>query len=211
MQDIISLVKRIKKKGFSKSVTIVFQFIKFRFILAYQKIFILEAGLKNRYTEVKLDNGVNIEVIKDHNRLQDFIDKRGKWYYDYSKDLLDNGNYCFAVNVDGKIVSCLWTSFNFIYFHSMKYFLPVNSNVVPLIDAYTITEYRGKGFYKTLWNYFVNYLIDTGKYDRIYVPILSGNKSSLQVHGKLGADKIVMRVVLIKGFGFVFHFIKKYS
>ena len=211
MKDIKDIFNRIRKKGFSNSVNNIYRVIKFRLIPAYQKILIVESILKNKYPEPLLKGGTIIEVIRDYEKLKEFAERRGNWYHDYSKDLLNNGNYCFTVQVNGKIESCLWTSFKDIYFHSMQYSLPVPENAVPLIDAYTTEEFRGKGFYKDLWSYFVNYLIDLQKFDRIFVPIYSGNKRSLQVHKKLGADKIVIRVILIKGFGFKYHSLKKYS
>lgn len=206
----MNILQKVKEKGLKKSFRIAFQHLKPRIKPGYQKLYIFEIILKEKYPDIKLKEGMKIEIVKDVNELSEFSKRRGDWYNEYAKDLLDKGNLCFVMKVDGKIASCVWTSFKNVKFNDVQYDLKVTDNIAPLIDGYTLEEYRGMGIYRIIWNYCVNYLIDMQKFDRIYGGVLNCNKRSLKVHDKLNLNKVIMEVILIKGLGFRFHVIKKY-
>jgi hypothetical protein len=206
----MKIFREIKERGFAKSLKIAYQIIQPRLIPGCKKLIIFESMLNKKYPDVKLKEGIEIDIVKNAEELRDFSKLRGDWYFDYAKDTLSKGNYCFVARVNGKIVSCLWTAFNQYYFKEIQYNFKVEKNIAPLIDAYTLDEYRKMGLYKILWYYCINFLIDLNKYDRIYGPILYKNKRSLLVHSKLDLNKVVMKIIMIKGLGFRFHITKKY-
>jgi hypothetical protein len=194
-------IKKIKEKGFVNSSKIFWELYKHRIIPSYKKLYVFETPLKEKYPIKEYDKSITIEVLLDINDISEFAKLRGDWYHQYAIDLLEKKNICFIAKVDGIVVSCLWTSFNKVYFSDVLFTLKVEKDIAPLIDGYTLEEYRGKGIYKILWNTCINYLIDTKKYTKIYGFILDTNKRSLKVHSKLELNKIIMKIRFIKGFG----------
>lgn len=207
----MKLILKVKEKGFIKSFIIAYKKIKPKIIPGYQKLIVFETMIKNKYTEINLKKGIEIDIIKNSDELKEFGKKRGDWYYDYAKDTLSKGNYCFVAKVDGKIAGCLWIVFNQFYFNELQYNLKVDDNIALLIDAFTLDEYRRMGLQRILWEYCVNFLIGLDKYDRAQVHILYKNKRSLMTHSNLVPDTMkVLEIILIKGFGLRFHIVKKY-
>jgi GNAT superfamily N-acetyltransferase len=162
---------------------------------------LLEGIIPNEYNstiEVKMLSEINEQFIP-------FANRRGAWYPIQASDLFSKGNICFVAVIDEKIASCLWTSFNQVYLPDIEYKLIVAKDIAPLIDGYTLDEYRGKGLYKILWNECFNYLVKSGKYSKIYGFINHANKRSLLVHDKLNLNKIILYITLIKFLGIRVH------
>jgi hypothetical protein len=138
-----------------------------------------------------------------------FANQRGSWYPQQARELFSKGNLCFVAIIDNKITSCLWTSFNKVYLPDIEYNLVVATDIAPLIDGYTLDEYRGRGLYKFLWNECHNYLVRSGKYSKIYGFINQVNKRSLIVHDILNLNKIILDITLIKFLGIRIHIKRK--
>jgi GNAT superfamily N-acetyltransferase len=205
----MKVIKKIKDKGFKKSIVIFFQLIKSRIIPGFQIALVFETLLKNKYPEIKLNEDIKIKIINNPDELKEFAERRGNWYYEHAKHLLNEGNFCFVAYVNGKIASCIWTSFNTVNISEVKYELKVEDNIVPFKDYYTLEEYRRKGLLRILYNYCINFLIDLHKYDKTQNHISYNNKISLKTHRKLAPDTVlVMKIIMIKGFGIRFHIIK---
>jgi len=183
-----------------------------KFILPrWQRLFVFESLLgdiipneHNNYIEVKILREMDDKLLL-------FANRRGSWYPTQAKDLFSKGNICFVAVIDGKIASCLWTSFNEAYLTDIEYTIKTPPDVVCLIDGYTLEEYRGKGLYKILWSDCLNYLVNTNKCTKIYGFVNNKNKRSLKVHDKLDLNKIIFDITLLKIFGIRIHLKKKIS
>jgi GNAT superfamily N-acetyltransferase len=93
----------------------------------------------------------------------------------------------------------------------VHYKLEADEKTALLIDGYTLSEHRGKGIYKAVWNYCLEYLRSRGDLDRIYGFILVKNKRSLIVHRKLQLQDIILVITYLRIFGVNLHFKKKIS
>ncbi len=203
-----TIFRKLKDKGiwhYIKSIShTIFRNLKPK----YQRLYFFEYPLKE-IIDQKIDSSVQVHRFTSMNvLLEKFALRRGHWYENQAKDLFSKGNICFAAIIENTITSCLWTSFNTVYFPDIEYILKVDSDVAPFIDGYTLDEYRGKGLYKILWNDCQNYLINTGKYSKIYGFINSSNKRSINVHNNLNLNKLIFHITLIKIFGIKIHFKK---
>ena len=174
----------------------------------YKKSFIYEIDLTQFKGKSDQRKNVRIEIAKNIKEIESFIKKREDWYYDYAKSLFEEDNLCFVGKIDNKIVSCLWTSFNVLYISEIEYLLHVDKDTVPIVDGYTLPEYRNMGIYGMVWNSFMNYFKGRSEYNKIYGSIAPSDIRSLEVHKKLKLEHIVMKVTLLRIFGFKKHFIK---
>lgn len=208
-QSFLQIINKIKKKGFMHYFRCLFQLLQKFLRPRWQRLFVFEFPLggiiPNEY-----NNDIKVKMLREvDDQLLLFASRRGSWYLPQARNLFLNGNICFAAIVDENIASCLWTSFNQEYLSDIEYKLIVSKDIVPLIDGYTLDEYRGKGLYKILWNECFNYLAKSGKYSKMYVPILHANKKSLLVHSKLNLKKIILDITLIKFLGIKVHLKRK--
>jgi hypothetical protein len=177
----------------------------------YERLFMFEFNLTEPVEQI-VDKSIIVGRLDTYSEIMDeFAEKRGDWYKDQAKDLFSKGNICFAAIIDGKIASCLWTSFNEVFLPDVEYKLKTPPNIAPLIDGYTLDEYRGKGLYKILWNDCLNYLISSKKYIKIYGFINNKNKRSIKVHDKLNLNKIILDIQLFRILGIKIHIKKKIS
>jgi hypothetical protein len=175
----------------------------------WQRLFLFESPLDSFVTN-KYDEAVKLRILREtDDALLAFAGRRGPWYAAQAADLFSKGNLCFVAVIDGVIASCLWTSFNKVYLPDIEYTLYVEPDIAPLIDGYTLDEFRGKGLYKILWNECHNHLVATGKYSKIYGFINNANKRSLAVHDKLNLNKIILDITLIKFVGIRIHLKRK--
>lgn len=199
---------KIKRKGIIFYLKIYYKRLLKIVIPKYAKLFILEIDLTKFTVKSDQRKNVRIEIAKNIKEIESFIKKREDWYYYYAKSLFEKGNLCFVGEINNKIVSCVWTSFNEAYLSNIEYLLHVNKDTVPLIDAYTLPEYRNKSIYGMVWNSCINYFKEKSEYTKIYGFIRPSDTRSLEVHKKLKLEHIIMKVTLLKIFGFRKHFIK---
>ena len=145
--SISEILKKIKSKGiihyFKYFLGIILRSLRPK----WQRVFIFELPLigivPNEYHKT-----ITVSVLKEINEpLLSFANQRGSWYTLQAKDLFSKGNLCFVAIIDEKIASCLWTSFNVVYLPDIEYKLAVAKDIAPLIDGYTLDEYRGRGLY----------------------------------------------------------------
>jgi len=209
--SLLQIIKKIKKNGFAYYYPTLFQLLRNFLRPKWQRLFIFESPLggiiPNEYS-----NDIKVELLRGvDDKLLSFANRRGAWYLTQTKDLFLKGNICFSAVIDGKMASCLWTSFNEVYLPDIEYTIKTPPEVVSLIDGYTLEEYRGKGLYKILWNDCLNYLVKIKKYTKIYGFINNKNKRSLNVHDKLNLNKIIYDITLLKLFGIRIHIKNKIS
>lgn len=203
------IYKRVQAKGVVHYWQRLFELSRKFLRPRWQRLFVFESPLEvmiqNKYNE-----NIEVKMLREINdQMLSFSDRRGLWYTQQARDLFSKGNLCFVAIIEGKIASCLWTSFNNVYLPDIEYNLVVPENIAPLIDGFTLDEYRGKGLYKILWNECHNYLVKSGKYSKIFGFINNANKRSLAVHDKLNLNKIILDITLIKFLGIKVHIKRK--
>lgn len=200
---------KIKEKGVFHYIRLIARIIVKNFAIKNSKLFVFEY-LLNEPVSTESEQFIIIQRFDSYNEsFNDFATARGHWYEDHARNLFLKGNMCFTIIIDGRIVSCLWTSFNEVYLPDVEYTLKVPDDVAPLIDGYTIDRFRGLGFYKILWFDCINFLISSNKYTRIYGFISNKNKKSLKVHDNLDLKRIILKIRLIKIFGIRVHIKQK--
>ena len=67
-------------------------------------------------------------------------------------------------------------------------------------DAFTLHNYRGKGFYKAVFNYCVNVCYKKG-FKEAWLGISLDNAHSFLVHRSLGMRKILLEVTMFQRWG----------
>jgi len=204
---------KIKKKGIIWYLKIYYKKLLKVLIPKYEKLFIFEVDLKKFTRKSDQRKNVKIEIVKNIKEIKPFIERREDWYYHHAKSLFEKDNLCFVGKINDKIVSCLWTSFNEVYLPNIEYLLHVDKDTVPLIDAYTLPEYRNMGIYGMVWNSCINYFKEKPEYTKIYGFRVPSNIRNLEIdkHLKLKHQvrvSPIMKVTLLKIFGLRKHFIK---
>jgi len=199
---------KIKRNGIICYLKIYYKKLLEIIIPKHKKLLIFEIDLTKFTRELDQRKNLRIKIAKNIKEIESFIRKREDWYYDYAKSLFEKGNLCFVGKINNKIVSCLWTSFNEAYYSEIEYLLHVDKDTVPLVDGYTLPEYRNMGIYGMAWNSCISYFQGKPEYNKIYIPIVSSNIRSLLVHKKLKLEHIIMKITLLKIFGLRKHFIK---
>ena len=199
---------KIKRKGIIYYLKIYYKKLLKIIIPKYKRLFILEMDLRQFEGKSNQRKNVKIEIAKNIKEIESFIKKRGDWYYYHAKSLFEKGNICFVGKINNKIVSCLWANFNEAYFSHIEYLLHLNKDTVHTMDAYTLPEYRNMGIYNMIWNSCINYLKEKSEYTRIIGGIVPSDVRSQKVHKKLELEHIIMKITLLKLFGFKKHFIK---
>jgi RimJ/RimL family protein N-acetyltransferase len=206
--NIKKLYQKIREKGIKHYLKIILKKLLIIMVPGYKKLFVFEILLSEYKSIGGMDNIV-LKVVRDIDEIMPFIRKREEWYLNHSRDLLMKGNLCFVGEVDNQVACCVWTSYNEVYLSEIKYRLKVDKNIVPLIDGYTLPQYRGLGIYKAVWDYCIKYFQAQPGYEKIYGFIASSNKRSLKVHKKLRLENIVIIITYLRILGIKFYFIKK--
>lgn len=198
---------KIRQKGIKHYLKIILRIILNTITPKYSKILVFEILTKN-YKLNKERNEVVVKIAKNMDEMKNFIEKRGKLYLNFSKKLFEKGNLCFYGEIHQQIVSCVWTSFNEVDLVEVKYLIKVDKKTVPLIDGYTLPEYRGQGVYKAVWDYCIEYFQNNQNYERIFGFILPSNVRSLKVHKKLQLRNVILEITYLRILGSNFHFLK---
>jgi len=204
---------KIKRKGIIYYIKIYFKKLFKILIPKYEKLFIFETHLKKFKGKSGLRENVKIEIAKNIKEIESFITKREYWYYNHAKSLFEKGNLCFVGKINNKIASCLWTSFNEVYLPNIEYLLHVDKDTVPIIDGYTLPEYRNMGIYGMVWNSCGSYFQEKPEYNKIYNFRHPSDIRNLEIDKHLKLKHRVrispiMKITLVKIFGIRKHFIK---
>jgi RimJ/RimL family protein N-acetyltransferase len=203
------IINKIREEGVYHYCRIFFQKTRKLLIPRFRTTYIFESII-DEHPQIKYSEDFEIQVISHMNEmLREFARIRGPWYIQQAETLFSSGNVCFVAINNGKIVSCLWTSYKIVHLTEIEYKLTVADNIVPLIDGFTIDEFRGKGIYKILWEECNNYHFKQGTYSKIYGFINPVNKRSMKVHEKLNLNKIIIVITMMKIFGIKMYFKRK--
>lgn len=174
----------------------------------YQQLNVFEQSISISFENEKPDIAVDVRPFKTYEEIEDLVAQREKWYPSWVRKQFSGGNICFGAIYDGKIVCCLWTSFDQVHLPNVEYVLKVDRDTIPLIDGWTASEYRGKGIYKHVWSECLRYFRRDGKYQKVWGFIRPTNERSLSVHEKMELSKVIMTIFLVKVFGIRFHKIR---
>ena len=77
--------------------------------LGYRRVVLQELRLDQPMPELTPSRPVRIELL-DESALDDYLDFRSKGTRDGATDLLRSGDLCLLARLDGRIVSCCWSS-----------------------------------------------------------------------------------------------------
>lgn len=157
-------------------------------------------------------DAIEVECITSLSSILPFIRVRQKedvnWrsndYYMEVKRRFECGHKCFALRYNKEIVSTIFIGINQCYIAPVAYNIRLPSNVVGFYDVYTVSAYRGKGFYAKLFNITVNKCMEEG-FDEAWMWIMPHNVVSLKVHDKLGMNHIFKIITLYQRFGIRWH------
>ena len=196
-------MSKLRTGGFSLYLKRAFDVIRPR----YERMLVLEKNV-SEFKEVRLDLEVNLRIANSITAVKSLVAQRENWYHDWAKKRFNDGNLCFGVEYNGKIVSCIWTCFNEVYLPNVDYNLKVGNNVAPVLDGWTSPQYRKKGLYSYVKNSCLRYLHEKTDYTRAYFFIQPKNVISLLLHKELN---VVFSVRLIKFFPFKFRRVNQFD
>lgn len=204
-----TMLSKLREKGVMHYLRFVVKKLLVAMVPKFRKLYVFELDVSKFCEQFSQRQGIDVEVIRNLDEMITFIKEREPWYYAYAKGLMEKGNLCFVGKIDNRIVSCVWTSFNEVYLSDVEYLLRVNARTVPLIDGYTLPEYRKMGVYSMVWRRCIEYFQKDPRYTRIYGFITSSNLGSLVVHRKLELMHVIMQITLLRIFGIRKHFMKR--
>jgi RimJ/RimL family protein N-acetyltransferase len=172
----------------------------------YGRLFVLEIVLRPS-SDIFEDYGHQIEIASGPDDLNTLIDQREKWFGEVILQRFSEGDICFIAKRNGEAIGCIFATFNSVYLPIVEYELPLDNETVGLIDGYTLPEFRGKHVYSSVFNACVDYFSKTD-FRRVYGFIIPNDVRSLKVHQKLGLNKIVFDITMIRFLGIRKHLIK---
>jgi len=170
----------------------------------YEKILVFEKKTSD-FEDKNLEIKAKLIIAKNIDSIKSLIDQREGWYHKWAQERFKGGNYCFALEFKGVIVSCVWTCFNQVYLPNVDYNLSVQKDVAPLLDGWTSPNYRKKGLYSFVMNACLKYLYNNTKYKKVYFFIRPENYNSIMIHKIL---PVVFYIRLINFFPFQRHIIQ---
>jgi len=173
-------------------------------------IYILAVKLEPREnnSDVYIQCINSVEPMKEYAHLREI--EEPSWNGNYLAELkkrFDRGDLCIAVLENGKIVSHVFASHSHCDFGVFPYSLDLPKQVVGIYDAFTLSNYRGRGLYKAAFNYCVNICYQKGFKDAWGV-ISSSNVHSMMVNRSLGMQKII-EVTMSQSWGLRRHTIRR--
>ncbi|MFX0195697.1 MAG: hypothetical protein ACFFCW_06200 [Candidatus Hodarchaeota archaeon] len=132
---------------------------------------------------------------------------KGKYQIEL-KRRFSRGDLCFAGLENGKIVSVEFATFRQYYCPEIDYLLTLPNKACALFDAYTLMEFRGRGFYKAT-NYSLLSCLLNLRFQTLYGWIPPSNIIAFDVHNRLGFTNIAMEITMHQFLGFRQHVIRK--
>ena len=209
LAGIRGILRKAKEKGILHYLKNFYTFGIKKLFPKYRKIFVLELELARFSGKSNLRKDVKIEIAHSTEEIISYIEERGDWYYNFAEKLFSKGNLCFVGKINNEIASCVWTSFNETWLPNVEYMLYVDKDVVPLIDVYTLPKFRNAGILSAVWSSCLKHLQQNPNYSRIYECIEPSNTRSLEVHRKLGLERIIIEIRLFRILGIRKHWIKQ--
>ncbi len=171
------------------------RFIYLRFKKNVTTVYLLEMDLTPKgirdFKYIIIDKyGECQEIIKKR-----IIEENRKDNYEgLVKKRLEKGDRIYLL-YDNKIpVSFLFVSYKEAILTPINYKFTLPENYIAIYDVYTFSEYRGKGYYKDLFNFTINYNYLKG-YRKVYLWLMKHNKVSIISHNKIGIDKVVEELI----------------
>ncbi|MBN22534.1 MAG: hypothetical protein CL678_14725 [Bdellovibrionaceae bacterium] len=157
-------------------------------------MYVLEQSLNNLKIK-KLKSGLEYKIGKSLDDVASLVEQRPIWYKNWAKQRFSEGNYCYSVFVDGKIVSCIWTSFDSAFLPNVDYNLILPENTASVLDGWTSPKHRKLGYYSAAMNFCLSDLKRKTNYQSVYFFIRPENIISLSIHKNL---KVVLYLRLFK-------------
>ncbi len=172
---------------------------------SFERMYVLEQSLNSlELTKSKSDldliTGSKIEDVES------LIVQRPQWYRNWAQKRFDEGNVCFGLAKDNKIVSCIWTSYESAYLPNVDYNLILPKEIVSVLDGWTSPAYRKQGLYSSVMEHCLDYFRKHSNYVGVYFFIRPENLISLSIHKHL---EVVFYIRLMKIFPFKFRKIKQ--
>jgi len=171
----------------------------------YGRLYVLELVPKPDLARSN-DYGYQVGIASGLDDLRTLLERREKWFGEEAEQRLGKGDVCFVARFNGDVISCLFATFNSVYLPDVEYDLSLDEDTVGLIDAYTLPEFRGKHVYSLVFDACSGHFSRVG-YRKVYGFIAPDNVRSLKVHRKLGLDRIVFDITLVRFLGVRKHFI----
>ncbi len=144
----------------------------------------------------------SIEPMKEYAHLREI--EEPSWNGNYLAELkrrFARGDLSVSVIEDGKTVSHLFMNHDYFELGEFSCSLNFPKHTVGFYDAFTLSNYRGRGLYKAAFNYCVNICYQKG-FKEAWLGIAPSNVHSLIVHRSLGMDKICLEVTMFQRWGF---------
>ncbi len=157
-------------------------------------MYVLEQSLSNLKTK-EPKSGLEYKIGKSLDDIASLVVQRPRWYKNWAKKRFSEGNYCYSVFADGKIVSCIWTSFDSAFLPNVDYNLILPKNIVSVLDGWTSPDHRKLGYYSAAMNFCLTNLKRKTDYQGVYFFIRPENIISLSIHKNL---KVVLYLRLFK-------------
>ncbi|MDH7556575.1 MAG: GNAT family N-acetyltransferase [Candidatus Methanosuratincola sp.] len=170
--------------------------LKFR----YAQLFVFELSISDWSPRLASKVTVQTRLVATIDDLKPLIAAKGGWPRRFYEERLEKGDLGFIAEVDGKTVSCLWATFNEVYLADVEYNLKLDNQTVALIGAYTLPDYRGQGIYAKVWEACITHFKGSS-YSRAYGFIEARNLPSLVAHKKIGLEKVIKVIIMLKFLG----------
>jgi hypothetical protein len=155
--------------------------------LWYDKIFFFEKNLEGSSININAQLNINVRLVtvKDYQKL-----KFPHLSANEIKNRWNLGHLCIGVEIQGKIVSLQWISFNGAYVRGLERKLVLYPNSAYSYDVYTLPEYRGLGFAPAAFGKTLSYLKANTQVEKVYMCISHTNFPSLRAAQKEELHKI---------------------
>jgi len=128
----------------------------------------------------------------------------GRSHSERIKEKLAQGDCCYMA-MDGDIPLGIIIAgarpYYLFYFH---YYLDLPQGVIALNEAYLLSAYRQRGYYRELFNYCVNDWLQQG-YHTVQLWIVPTTLISFKVHNKLGVSHVIRKLSMRQKWGFRWH------
>lgn len=175
----------------------------------YGRLYVLELSLDQAAARCD-DYGYRVETVSEVDGLITLIERREAWFREAAARGLAGGDVCFVAKLDGKVISCLFATFDsydVLVVPNVEYSLPLDSKTVGAIDGYTLPEHRGKHAYSAVFNACIRYCAGAES-ERLLVAIAHDNVHSLKAHHRLGLSRIVLLLTTVRFLGMTKHSVK---
>ncbi len=151
----------------------------------------------------------SVEPMKEYAHLREI--EEPSWNGNYFAELkkrFARGDLSVSVIEDSKTVSHLFVNHDYFEVGEFSYSINFPKHTVGFYDAFTLSNYRGRGLYKATFNYCINICYQKGFKDA-WLGISSSNVHSMMVHRSLGMRKIILEVTMYQRWGLRWHIVRR--